>query len=349
MLIKLAGAFLIFVSLTTSFSALGHGALELEASRQRSIQHYYPNEPLPEGTMRVTVLGSGTPFPRSGQAGPSILVEADKEKILLDMGSGSPQNLASMEIPFRLLDKVFLTHLHVDHVGGLDSLWLGGWTYGRFSTLNVYGPPGTRAFCDHLKQAYDWDLRGRAAAGLPKGGSDLKCSEYKEGPVYKTNNLIISAFEVVHIEKGHSFGFRVDYKNRSFVFSGDTTISENLVRHSKNADVIIHESFPPAGIYATKTGRSLELTRHIAETIHASPAMVGKVFNETKPKLGVLYHLYNNPDMVIAAMDDLRKTYAGPVQIAYDLMVIDIGDEITVRDGVVGKKPWPVGIKTKAY
>ncbi|MCP5303044.1 MAG: hypothetical protein H7A03_07870 [Pseudomonadales bacterium] len=192
-------------------------------------------------------------------------------------------------------------------------------------------------------------MRGRRAAGLPPGGSELQCSDYQAGVIYNNKDLTISAFEVVHIEKGSSFGFRVEYKDRSFVYSGDTTFSENLIRHSKNADLIIHESFPPAEIYAKKTGRSLELTRHIAEKIHASPAMVGKVFSETKPRLGVLYHLYNNPEMVIAAMDDLRRTYAGPVQIAYDLMVIDIGDNISVRDGVVGNKPWPVGIKTEKY
>ncbi|MCF7980813.1 MAG: MBL fold metallo-hydrolase [Pseudomonadales bacterium] len=349
MLTKLSWGFILLINLSFCTQASGHSAVELDAVRHRSIQHFYPNEPLPESDMRVTVLGSGTPFPRSGQAGPSILVEAGNERVLLDIGSGSPQNLASLEIPFRLLDKVFLTHLHVDHVGGLDSLWLGGWTYGRSTSLQVFGPPGTQAFCGHLQQAYEWDVRGRIAAGLPKGGSELKCNDYKAGEIYKNNDLSISAFEVVHIEKGHAFGFRVEYKSRSFVFSGDTTFSENLIHHSKDVDLIIHESFPPAEIYAEKTGRSLALTRHIAEEVHASPAMVGKVFSETKPRLGVLYHLYNNPEMVLAAMDDLRTTYNGPVQVAYDLMVIEIGDRISVRDGVVGKKPWPVGIKTKTY
>ncbi|MCP5303045.1 MAG: MBL fold metallo-hydrolase [Pseudomonadales bacterium] len=148
MLVRLPTIFILLLSLTISTQPIAHTNEALDASRQSSIQHFYPNEPLPENDMRVTVLGSGTPFPRSGQAGPSILVEAGDEKILLDIGSGSPQNLASLEIPFRLLDKVFLTHLHVDHVGGLDSLWLGGWTYGRTAKLQVSGPPALALFVD---------------------------------------------------------------------------------------------------------------------------------------------------------------------------------------------------------
>jgi ribonuclease Z len=82
--------------------------------------YFYPGEPLVEGNMRVTVLGSGTPLPRRGQASPCILVEAGEDLMLLDVGPGGPANLTSLEIPLIDADKVFITHHHVDHIGALD-------------------------------------------------------------------------------------------------------------------------------------------------------------------------------------------------------------------------------------
>tara|TARA_Y100001954_G_scaffold104505_1_gene113727 strand:- start:5850 stop:6617 length:768 start_codon:yes stop_codon:yes gene_type:complete len=106
-------------------------------------ENYYPGEPLPEDEIRITLLGTGTPFPRRGQACASMLVEAGDDKFLLDCGSGAPQNFTSLEIPFTAVEKVFLTHHHVDHIGGLDHFWIGGWTYGRRTPLQIWGPPGT--------------------------------------------------------------------------------------------------------------------------------------------------------------------------------------------------------------
>ena len=83
-------------------------------------ENFYPGEPLADDEIRVTLLGTGTPFPRRGQASASIFVEAGTEKFLLDCGPGAPQNFTSLEIPFTDVDKVFTTHHHVDHIGGLD-------------------------------------------------------------------------------------------------------------------------------------------------------------------------------------------------------------------------------------
>ena len=46
-------------------------------------------------------------------------------KLIFDIGSGSMANLASYIIPYEYLDKVFLSHLHTDHMGDLDSRWPG--------------------------------------------------------------------------------------------------------------------------------------------------------------------------------------------------------------------------------
>ena len=42
------------------------------------------------------------------------------------------------------VDKVFASHLHTDHVGDVDALWIGGWLSGRYTPLHIYGPSGSK-------------------------------------------------------------------------------------------------------------------------------------------------------------------------------------------------------------
>lgn len=303
---------------------------------------FQPGELLADGAMRVTLLGTGTPFPRRGQAGACVFVEAGGHKFLLDCGPGAPANFTSLEVPFALVDKVFLTHHHVDHIGGLGHFWIGGWTYGRRSPLHVWGPPGTADIVAHLREIYAWDIETRRRVFGTLDGSQLEAADYGEGPVYDADGLTITAFEVIHTPPHNTFGFRVDHGGRSLVFSGDTKRCQALIDHARNVDVLIHEAFPPVEIYAGKAGRPIELARVIAEEVHTSPREAGAVFAEASPRLGIIYHMYNNEDVLGPAFAQIRETFTGRVEIGYDLMVIDIGDDIVVRKAVVDDRPWPV-------
>lgn len=309
---------------------------------ERREANFYPGEKLVDGAMRVTLLGTGTPFPRRGQAGACILVEAGDHKFLLDCGPGAPANFASLEIPFSALDRVFLTHHHVDHIGGLDHLLIGGWTYGRRTPLRVWGPPGTADIAAHLRGIYAWDIETRRRVFGTLDGSEIVATEYGEGTLYDEDGIRITAFEVVHTPPHNTFGFRVEAAGRSFVFSGDTKKCQALIDHAQDADLIVHEAFPPLEIYAEKAGRPIEVARTIAEEVHTSPREAGEVFAATSPRLGVIYHMYNNDDVIGPAVMQVRESYSGRLEIGYDLMVIDIGDDIVVRPAVVSDKPWPV-------
>ena len=88
-------------------------------------EHFVPEqEELGANEMRLTAIGSGNPPVRRGQTSTSWLVElGNGDKFIFDVGGGTVPALWSLRIPLALLDKVFVTHLHLDHVGGIFNLW----------------------------------------------------------------------------------------------------------------------------------------------------------------------------------------------------------------------------------
>ena len=308
----------------------------------RSRHFFYPGETVPEGQVRVTMLGTGTPFPRRGQAGTCMFVEAGEQKIFFDCGPGSSANFTSLGIPFDLADKVILTHHHVDHIGDLGSFWVGGWTYGRRTPFRVWGPEGTEKIVEHHRGIYEWDLSTRTPFLKNLGGKEIQAHDYEDGTIFDEGGVKVSAFKVTHTDPQNSYGLKLEAFGKKLIFSGDTKKCNALIDNAQNADVIIHEAFPPTEIYAEKSGRPLALARQVCEVLHTSPSEAGAVFAATQPKLGIIFHMYNNDDLIAPALDDVRKNYDGKVIIGQDLMVVDIGDEILVRKAVVDDKPWPV-------
>lgn len=103
---------------------------------------YYPNtEELGPTEMRVISLGTGMPNQRKSQASACWLVElGNGDKFLFDLGTGSVGNLSTLEIPYDLVNKVFVGHLHSDHVGDFAAWHIGGWVGGRQKAPRIWGP-----------------------------------------------------------------------------------------------------------------------------------------------------------------------------------------------------------------
>src|SRR5262245_1587873 len=76
---------------------------------------------------KVTLLGTGVPFPATDRFGAATLVEAGKERLLFDVGRGATIRLNQIGVSMGTLNAVFLTHFHSDHTSGIPDLWLQGW------------------------------------------------------------------------------------------------------------------------------------------------------------------------------------------------------------------------------
>ena len=95
--------------------------------RLSDLDVYYPGtESLAPDEMRIVALGTGMPSPRPKQAAACFLVElGNGDKFFFDIGAGCHERIAAQKIPYDFIDKVFISHLHVDHYGDLPSFWLG--------------------------------------------------------------------------------------------------------------------------------------------------------------------------------------------------------------------------------
>ena len=283
--------------------------------------------------IRVTLLGTGNPRPSVERFGPAILVEAGERRLLFDCGRGVTMRLAQAEIPLASLDAVFLTHLHSDHVVGLPDLWLTGWLFGRARPLRLLGPAGTAAMAAGLRRAFAFDVRMRRDVDerLPAAGAEISAKEIGPGPAWEEAGVRVTAFAVEHGPVEPSLGYRVDFAGRSVVLSGDTRPSENLVRHARGADVLIHEVIAPEveRRRASSNFTPEQVARIIAH--HTTAEQAGEIFARVRPRLAVYSHIVPTPACAEDLIAPTRKTYSGPLVAGEDLMTITIGDTVAAH------------------
>ena len=281
-------------------------------------------------TIRVTLLGTGSPLPVMERFGPSILVEAGEQKFLFDAGRGALQRLTQTNVKYKDIQGVFFTHLHSDHVVGFPDLWLTGWLTGkRIAPLKVWGPKGTKKMMSNLEKAFEFDIKSRISdkTGLP-AGAVIKAEDIKEGVVFENNGVKITAFEVDHERVKPAFGYRIDYAGRSVVLSGDTRYSENLIRYSKGVDLLIYEVVSPAVL------ARMNFPADLAKTIidyHTTPEQAGEIFSLVKPRMAIFSHIIQPNATEQDIIPPTRKTYTGAVELGEDLMVIEVGEKIEIR------------------
>src|SRR5437764_12037304 len=164
--------------------------------------------------MKVTLLGTGTPFPNAERFGSAILVEVAGSKLLFDCGRAVVIRLTQAGVSPKEVDALFLTHLHSDHVVGIPDLWLSGWLLGRSKPLPIWGPQGTSSMARHLAQAFAFDIRIRQAAPdpLPAKAVEIDAKELEQGEIYNDGYTRVYALLDHPRTIKHAFEYSDDFR-----------------------------------------------------------------------------------------------------------------------------------------
>lgn len=288
-------------------------------------------------SMKITLLGTGTPMPDSHKFSTSTLVEAGGMRVLLDCGRGAVIRLSQIGVPAGSIDAVLVSHFHSDHYASLPDLVMTGaipapWG-GRGKPLRVFGPEGVLEVIEGLWSFMSADRNIRVADGeIDPDMQKVEAAVLSEGVVLDENGLRITAFEVDHGDfVKPAFGYRVEYGGHVFVHSHDTRYCENLIRHAEGADVLVHE-------VAMARAETLEKHPHARTVLehHITPREVGRVFAQVRPRAAILTHLVlKAPDApsIEELLDEVGQEYDAPVVVARDLTTIRFGTSIAIYSG----------------
>jgi ribonuclease Z len=314
---------------------------------------YYPGtESLAPDEIRVTACGTGMPNARPKQAAACWLVElGNGDKFIFDIGTGSAERISALKIPYDFLDKVFLGHLHSDHFGDLDALWVGGVVGNRTMPMRVWGPSsseakyGTKAALEHMEKMLAWDVDSRMG-NTDTRGLILEVNEFDyravNKAIYEENGVTIRTIPAVHIFDG-PVSFILEWNGLKVAYSSDTYPNKWWMEHAKGVDLAIHECFVSPEDLVQKQSFTPEAALNVGTQIHTSPAQFGKVMATTKPRMAVAYHFFNDFDTAPNVLRDVRMTYDGPLALATDYMVFNVTKEdIRVRMAAVDEDIWPL-------
>ena len=300
---------------------------------------------LPDG-LHAGLCGAGSPMATNDRNGPCTLVLAGKRLFVFDAGSGGSRTIGRMGFNQGKIEAIFLTHFHSDHIDGLGELMLQRWlAQSNSQPVPVHGAPGVDQVVGGFMQAYGQDQHYRVThhgaelvppTGFGGQARPFVLDDKGRVVVLKDADLEIVAFLVDHGPVHPSVGYRISYKGRSLVISGDTKKSAAVQREAQGVDLLIHEamSMPMMAILqdgATQAGRpKLHQLMIDVMNYHSSPEEAAETARDAKVGYLLLNHVMPPlplPGLVKAFLGDAPDIFSGKIRVGAD------GDFISLPAG----------------
>jgi len=300
--------------------------------------------------LRIVFLGTAASIPTSERALISVAVQRKGELFLFDCGEGVQRQMIKAKIGFNRKTKIFLTHMHGDHVLGLPGLLQTMSLLGRDKPLEAFGPLGTEAFIDAIIRTVRFSLTFPVEA-IEVKDERVICQEkeYEVRSAWAEHSVPSLAYALVekprpgrfHPELAVSHGVpkgplwsrlqqgddvrlpdgRVikpqdvldpPRPGRKIVYVGDTKPSESIAKFAKGADVLIHEA-----TFAE------DLADRAEEDLHSTPTGAAIVAKKARAGLLVLTHISARYGDTSVLLEEARKVF-GNVLVAEDFMKLEI-------------------------
>ncbi len=284
-------------------------------------------------TGRLVILGSkGGPALRPGGPWPSsALLELAGRRIVVDCGLGVTRGLTDAGFDLKMLDLVFVTHLHSDHILELGPLLHTAWTAGLATPVILYGPPDLNRYWRKFLQSMEFDIETRIAdEGRPDIRGLVTVHEFGEGQVVQERGLSVSSLRVDHPPVTECYALRFEQGGQSVVFSADTAYFPPLADFARGADILVHEAMLEDGVerLIARTGNGARLREHLLAS-HSFVEDVGRIATAAGVGHLLLNHLIPADDPLLGEADWIaaaRKSWSGALTIGRDGLVVLLAD-----------------------
>ena len=291
-----------------------------------------------EDTLKVVVCGSRSPLPSPGRAEACILIEAGDDIYIFDIGNGSMNNLTQYQVPWPNVKAVLITHMHSDHIADLPDAHLQSWIQGRNSPLMVYGPEGISTVTKGFELAYSADYQYRnehhGDEMLPMSIAGFNAIQIMDNQLIPndTPGLEILPFVVDHYPVNSAFGFKISYKGRTVVISGDTIHDGSVQKYSQDVDLLVHSAISIDLVERMREVAPLAQLDEILFDIqdyHTTIKEAGEIARDANVKHLLIYHAIPTPQNKI--MEDVF--FRPLVGVFDDYMLSDDGTRVILPVG----------------
>lgn len=211
--------------------------------------------------------------------------------------------------------------MHSDHMADLPDAHLASWIQGRKSPLKVYGPKGINLVTKGFELAYSADYQyrnehhGDEILPLDIAGYEaieISNNEYIEND---TAGMEILPFAVNHHPVNHAFGFKIAYKGRTLVISGDTINDGSVQKYSKDIDLLIHSAISLDIVERLRSVAPIPQMDKIfldIQDYHTPINQAGEIARDANVKHLLIYHAIPSPNNTI-----MEKVFYRPLKGIY--------------------------------
>ncbi|MGC9346283.1 MAG: ribonuclease Z [Candidatus Bathyarchaeales archaeon] len=301
-------------------------------------------------SLRVIFLGTAGSVPTPKRSLPAILVQRKGEQLMFDCGEGVQRQMIKAKAGFHRKMKIFITHMHGDHVLGLPGLMQTMALLDREMKLEVYGPPGIKRFIEAIRETVQFVLTFPIEIHeIEKAGVACEEKEYTVKAVWANHAIPSLAYALVEKPRPGKFypekakalgvpegplwsklqhGHKVKLPDgrvikpeqvvgpprsgRKIVYTGDTRPFRGFVKFAAGADLLIHD--------ATLNN---ELTERAKEDGHSTPSQAAKNAKKAKAKQLFLTHISARYDDTNILLEQAQKIFKN-TQVAEDFIKIEI-------------------------